>query len=60
MTREGDVERDVGKVGQPSHGGTADLRILPVRPNNATTWVKASPTGTYTGDRLIRVIRQFG
>ena len=46
VTREGDVQGDVGSGGNSWHDGTARRPIPPVRPNNAITRVKASPTGT--------------
>jgi hypothetical protein len=44
LTREGDVEGDVGTIGKSVRWRTADRRILPVRPNNARAREIASPT----------------
>lgn len=46
VTREGDDQGDVGSGGNSWHDGTARRTNPPVRPNNAITRVKASPTGT--------------
>jgi len=47
VTREGDVQGDVGSAGKSGHDGTAGRPIPPVHPNIAIARVKASPTGTY-------------
>jgi len=52
VTREGDVQGDVGSGGKSWHDGTAGRPIPPVGPNNAITRVKASPTGTLRSGRI--------